>query len=313
MIKSIKVRKTLVWSLKLILFVGVLYFFVLQFSRLSLSQFQTIKITRVYFIFVVLILLPFNWGLELLKWKHILKVNNIHVSLKTLVYSLFSGVTTGIITPNRIGNFIGRMLFFKGKVRAQLILGTLYSNFSQFLVTVIFGAFSFLTLHSFIFESYGTSIVNTVWVISFISIVFYFLVPFISFPQLKILNKKWNVLNHFQKYSKKLVFPLFIYSSMRYLVFTFQFLLMLMAFGEEPSFNLYTGIFMLYFISTLTPSLIFGKLIVRETVGLVILSFFIDNDAVIVVSSLLLWFVNLGVPSLIGLFFIIRKKSLVNG
>src|SRR5690554_8019343 len=215
--KNIKVQKTFVWTLKGILFIGVSYFFIQQLLKLKLSQLHDLNIESFYFFILVFFLLPLNWGIELLKWQRILKVNKIYIVSNTLIQSLFSGVTTGIITPNRICNFIGRMLFFKGKVRAQLILGTLYSNFSQFLVTVIFGAFSFLTLHSFIFESYGTSIVNTVWVISFISIVFYFLVPFISFPQLKILNKKWNVLNHFQKYSKKLVFPLFIYSSMRYL------------------------------------------------------------------------------------------------
>lgn len=310
--KNIKVRKTLVWTLKLILFIGVVYFFGQQVSRLKLSQFQSIKVEHYFCLFLVVFLLPINWGFELLKWKHILKVNKIKISLKELTHSLFSGVTTGVITPNRIGNFIGRMLFFKGKVRAYLLLGTLYSNFSQFLVTLIFGAVSFLLLHTIIFEAYGNSVVSSAILFSVLSLLFYFSVPLIPLPRMKFLNRKKNILRHFHKQSKKLVFPLLFFSVARYLVFTFQFLLMLMAFGEEPSIVLYAGIFMLYFVSTLTPSVFFGKLIVRETAGLIILSFFITNDAIIIVSSLLLWFINLGVPSLFGMFFIVRKKTFAN-
>lgn len=312
MIKNIKVRKTFVWTVKLLLFIIVLYLFVEQLSRIEFSQFQTLSLKHPMCFILVLFLLPVNWGLELLKWQRILKINKINYSLKELMYSLFSGVTTGIITPNRIGNFIGRMLFFKGKVRGQLILGTLYSNFAQFLVTLFFGAIGFLFLSQLLFDVYGTTIVNISILISLLSILFYFAVPFVPLNRIRALNRKKNILIEFQSQSKKLVFPLLTISGIRYLVFSTQFLLMLMAFGITPSFMLYAGIFMLYLVSTLTPSLLFGKLVIRETAGLIILSLFIDNSVIIVVSSLLLWFVNLGIPSLFGLVFILRKKSIAN-
>ncbi|RYM35056.1 hypothetical protein ERX46_06690 [Brumimicrobium glaciale] len=294
------------------LFIGVLYFFVQQLSRIEFNQFQSLKIENPIWFILVLFFLPLNWGLELFKWQRILKVNQISYSLKDLTHSLFSGVTTGIITPNRIGNFIGRMLFFKGKVRGQLILGTLYSNFAQFIVTLIFGGIGFLFLFDFLLSSFGNAIVSVLIVIFVLSILFYFAVPFVPLSRIKFLNKKQNILIQFQKQSIYLVFPLLTISGMRYLVFSTQFLFMLMAFGISPSFMLYAGIFLVYLVSTLTPSLLFGKLIIRETAGLIILSLFVENDAIIVISSLLLWFINLGIPSLLGLVFIIRKKTIVN-
>lgn len=302
----------MVWSLKLMLFIGVLYFFVIQISRIEWNQILSVKLNNPLYLLLLIILLPLNWGFELLKWQRILKVNQINYTLKELIYSLLSGVTTGIVTPNRIGNFIGRMLYFKGKVRGQVILGTLYSNFAQFLITIVFGLIGLFFLKEMLLESFTAHIYSILFVIALLSMLFYFMVPFIKLPGLKVINQKQNVLTHFQRISKSLVFPLFIFSGLRYLVFSFQFFLMLMAFGIEPNLMIYAGILLVYLISTLTPSLFFGKLVIRETAGLLILSLFIGNDAIIIVSSLLLWFLNVGSPSLIGLFFILRRKSYVN-
>lgn len=294
------------------LFVVVLYFFLHQLSRLKLSHFASIKLENWKYFILVLILLPFNWGFELFKWKHILKVNKIQFSFNKLIRSLLSGVTTGIITPNRLGNFIGRMLFFKGKVRGQLILGTLYSNFAQFLISLLFGFIGLLLLDELIFEALHDYVTSILFIIIMILILFYFIVPYIRLPKLKYLNKKQNILTQFQLLAKALVFPIFLLSGLRYLVFSLQYFFMLMAFGVASSFMIFAGIFLIYLISTLTPSLIFGKLVIRESAGLLVLSLFFENDAIIIVSSLLLWVINLGIPSLFGLFFILRKKSLAN-
>ncbi len=296
----------------MVLFIFVLYFFIRQISQIEFNQFKSLEVRNPICFVVVVLLLPVNWGLELLKWQSILKVNSIRFSVKELIYSLFSGVSTGIITPNRIGNFIGRMIFFKGKVRGQLILGTLYSNFAQFLVTLLFGAVAFLYFFDFEFSSFKDSGKLLLISILFLSILFYFLVPFIPLSKIRRLNRKQNILVLFQKQATKIFLPLIGLSSLRYFVFSIQFLLMLMTFGVEPSFMLYSGILTVYLVSTLTPSLLFGKLIIRETVGLLILGFVLENDSIIVASSLLLWLVNLGVPSLLGLFFILKKKTYVN-
>ena len=289
-----------------------MYFFVQQISSIELSQVQNMKLYHPLYLILVLILLPFNWGMEFIKWRKILNSNRLKFNLLVLVRSLFSGVTTGVLTPNRIGNFIGRMLFFKGKVRGQLILGTLYSNFAQFLISILFGLIGFIILEGVIFKVFEAYITSVLITISIISFLFYFSVPFIHLPNLKFLNRRQNSLIEFQGQSRGLVFPIFILSAVRYLIFSFQYLLLLMTFGVKISIDIYTAIFLVYLLSTLTPSMIFGKLVVRESAGLLILGLFIDNDVIIIFSSLLLWFINLGIPSLLGLVFILRKKTLTD-
>src|SRR5690554_1640241 len=294
------------------LFVVVLFLFVKQISQLNISQFYSLSFENPGYFILVILLLPFNWGFELLKWREILKANEIEYNLKKILSSLFSGVTTGIITPNRIGNFIGRMLFFKGKIRRQLILGTLYSNFAQFLSTITFGAISIIWFHEVLFSTYGELATYISCIILLICLTFYVVITYVSLPSLKFINKKENLLKHYQVNARQFVFPLFYLSSLRYLIFSFQFLLRLMAFGEPFSLLLLAGVFFTYLVSTLIPSFVFGKLLIRETSGLVILSFVVENEMVIIVSSLLLWLINLGIPSLIGMFFIFRKKFLLN-
>lgn len=296
----------------MVLFIGVLYFFVQQISQIDFKQFNSLDLKEPFYFFLVLFLLPVNWGLELLKWQRILKVIGIKYSIRELTHSLFSGVSTGIITPNRVGNFIGRMIFFKGKIRGQIILGTLYSNFAQFLVTIIFGTIGFLYMFGFRLSFFEDSIKLLLISVITLSLLFYFAVPFVELGRFKNLYRKQNILFRFQSHAKKLYLPLISLSSIRFIVFSFQFLFMLMSFGVEASFTLYSGILTLYLVSTLTPSILFGKLIIRETAGLLILGLIIDDDAVIVVSSLLLWLVNLGLPSLLGLIFILKKKSFAN-
>ncbi|PWH81322.1 lysylphosphatidylglycerol synthase domain-containing protein [Brumimicrobium oceani] len=308
MIKNIKVQKTLVWSLKLLLFIGVLLFFAFQIKSVEFSQFYALNFVHPISLVFVFVLLPVNWGLELLKWRRILQVNDIRFNLKKLLISLFSGIATGLITPNRIGNFIGRMVFFKGKVRGQIILGTLFSNYAQFVVTIFFGLLSFLFFDKLFFDRLGSSPLGFMIIFSSTVISFYFLLPYLPFQKVKFLRRRLNVIRQFQLKARQLNFSLLILSAIRYLIFSTQFALVLMAFGVTPSLLLYGGIFMVYLLSTLTPSLLFGKIIIRETVALFVLSFIIENEAVILVSSLVLWFINIGIPSLFGLFFILRRK-----
>jgi len=180
------------------------------------------------------------------------------------------------------------------------------------LVTLFFGVLSIIFLMDMILDAYTFSLVNISILIFFVALLFYISVPFLPLHRIKFLNRKLNILIHFQKQSKKLFLPLLTFSGLRYIVFSMQFLLMLMSFGVKPSILLYAGILMLYLVSTLTPSIFFGKLVIRETAGLIILSLFVENPALIIVSSLLLWFINLGVPSLLGLFFILKRKTLAN-
>src|SRR5690606_39721246 len=60
-----------------------------------------------------------------------------------------------------------------------------------------------------------------------------------------------------------------------------QYVLMLNVFGEDFHWNYFLYVSIIYFWSTLIPSFIWGKLFIRETVALVILSAVIPNTNII--------------------------------
>ena len=308
MIKNIKLQKSLVMALKVLLFIIVLYFFFIQVSILSWSQFESLETPHPFYFILVLVLFFVNWGLELLKWNLILKQSKVSVLFWNSFISMFSGIATGIVTPNRIGNFIGRMIFYKGKVRAQIVLGTLYSNFAQFLATLIFGIIGLSLVKQSIIVVHESKLLVYAFGIPVLSLVFYFLVPFLNLNRIKIFKSKVNVLTDFQRLAKSLCLPLLQLSSLRFLVFCLQYFLLLLTFGCLGTLELFAGITLFYLLSTIIPSLFLSKLVVRETAGLMVLSYFVENPAIIIISSLILWIINLGIPSLLGLLFILKNK-----
>lgn len=311
MLKNLKIRKTLLIVFKLTLFVLVSYFLFLQIRKIQLSDWTNVKLEHPLWLFFVVLLFFVNWGLELLKWKLILNINQIPYSVKQIYQSLIAGISTGLATPNRLGNFIGRIVYFKGKNRAQIIMGTLYGNFSQFLATLLLGVPPFLLYYAIVFPNADKSVYYFSLVLLIVSLFFYFLIPFIPIPsKIDTVYRKKNILRTFQGKSKRMTFPLITFSSLRFLAFSMQYLLLLMTFGVKLSNDLFLAVFMFYFISSVIPSFMTSKLLLRETIGLIVLGVFVDNPAVIVVSSLLLWLVNLGIPSLLGMYFVLKHKIL---
>lgn len=267
MLKDIKIRKTFILILKVLLFVVVLVLLYKQIAKLSWIQFQTLSLERPLLILPILLLFVINWGGELMKWIAILKVNKIELNKRRMIHSFFSGISTGLVTPNRLGNFIGRMIFYKGKVRGHLVLGTLYGNFAQFLVTLLFGTISAALLYNFIFSDFTVNYLYITLLILLISLVFYFSVPYLKLNRVAYFKRKQNLLQSFQLQAKEIMGPIFMLSTLRHTSFSLQYFLLLVAFGEAPMWNLLNGIFLFYLVSTVFPNLFVGKLVVRETLG----------------------------------------------
>lgn len=308
--RSLKVQKSLLWSVKILVFVFIVYHFVTRLSAITSDHISEVKLDNsVYFLFAAFLLL-LNWGLELLKWYLTVSTIGASVAIRKLIPSLLAGIATGIVTPNRLGNFIGRVVYYEYKDRALLTLGTLYGNLSQFLATVFFGVIGWVYSSNSSWEIGGREWLQyAVAALTLFAIVLYFLFPFVSIIRIKWLNRRMNTLMVFQKSARKLVFVLFVLSGVRYLVFILQFTLLLIAFGAQYSHELIYSLYILYLASTLTPNLVMGKLIVRETLGLIILAEVIGNPVIILAASLSLWGINLGLPALIGLFFFKRPKE----
>lgn len=314
MFQNLKVRKSLLWSVKILVFLLVLYIFINQITKISHEDVVTITIENYWYIVFAILLVPINWGLEFLKWFYTVKTIDPNVRTSQVTQSLLAGISTGFITPNRLGNFIGRMLYFKGRKGALLILGTLYGNLAQFIASLIFGVAGFFLIGAVVFDIENQNYYSSIaLIIGGIAAVLYVIYPLLPIEKHRWFKRYLNVLAKFRVKARKIALPLLLLSLVRYIVFVLQFCLLLIAFGASYSHGLIYGLYLHYLIVTLTPTLIFGKLVVRETIGLFVLGSFVFNPTVIIVASLFLWLINLGIPALTGLYFLLKVKYAKHG
>ena len=97
------------------------------------------------------LLVPLNWGLETQKWRELM--HRIEAIPFGLAYkAVLAGVAFSVITPNRIGEYGGRILMVKAE-KWQTVVATLVGSFSQ--IIVLMGA-GFFGLAFFLFRTINT-------------------------------------------------------------------------------------------------------------------------------------------------------------
>ena len=107
--------------------------------------------------------------------------------------------------------------------------------------------------------------------------------------------------------SKKLRFRLLALSMLRYIVFVWQFVLALMVFDVSFSAPLILWVILMFGAITLSPSLFMGKLIVRETVAITILSLIGIPIPTILLAAFTTWLLNQILPALLATMLV--KKN----
>src|SRR5215203_3970587 len=86
----------------------------------------------------VFLLMIINWGIEAFKWK--ISVQRIQqVIYFTAFKAILSGTSFSVTTPNRVGEYLGRVLYTNEGNRLKAISLTIAGSMSQLLVTLFMG------------------------------------------------------------------------------------------------------------------------------------------------------------------------------
>ena len=306
MLKTKQNRKNLFVFAKLILFAGVLFLIYLQLSHVGLEQWNDFHLERPLMVLLSILLVLPNIYLSFLKWIITLRTLNISSTQSKRMQSFFAGIVTGLVTPNMIGNFLGRFYYFERSYRIQIILFTLLSNFSQFVSTITFGWIAFLIVGGVIsIEVSDNYIVGVGLLLTFSYLCFFFIENFIlKFKKKTYFLEFKSLLKNAKSYRLKILGLSFF----RFIIFTTQFSFLLYAFGEELNFKLILGIWQVYLVTMVVPSLILGKIGVKEVIGIAILGTLGVNEFSIIFTSLIIWFVNTCLPALVG--FVVCKNKI---
>jgi len=270
----------------------------LDWNERQFDNFQLIPFT------VCFLLVPLNWYFEWLKWE--LLLNSINEQNNRNRFTAFvSGIVSSFLTPAFSGNFLGRIIYFEANKRWKLTVYSMVSNFSQFTVSMFFGAIAGIIL-LYQKESYFSELSIGFFIGATItSLLIYFFGETLASP-IKIQRVQSMILLVKKGPSRLKIIGL---SLLRYLVFVLQFSLALSAFGVHFEWINILWIALVYMAVTLTPSLFFGKIVMRESIAVSILTLAGIATFPILLASLTTWFFNLLIPTFVSVFFIKFKRT----
>ena len=285
--------------LKLGVFVALSY---LLFQKITAfpQGFQPPSNINIGLAILFLSLMPLNWLIEWLKWKTVVASKNI--SPRVRWHSFLSGMVSGVITPAYAGNFIGRMFYFDKKDRKEIILNTLVSNGAQFIISIVMGLIAFTILYIKKGSSLETLILIFILTSSFG--LYFFGDKLLSKIPLKIFKDLDMVL-----VSKTFRAKLLGLSLLRYLIFIIQFFIALIVFEALFDMTYFLWLALMFGAITATPSLFLGKIIVRETIALTVLSMAGIAGPIILLAAFSTWIINQMLPVIIATFLLKKERE----
>ena len=276
--------------------------------------------SRLYLLIFAFLLMFDNWGVESLKWKLLLsKYENI--SFVKSFMAVITGVTSSVFTPNRVGEFVGRIFFITDENKGKAILSTLVGSYSQVIVTISLGSVALFfsePIYNFGFSldwiNLGFALLSIVLIVLFlkISIISNLLIRFSRFKKIN------DVLDSLNLYSTGDLLKVLMLSLLRYSVFAIQFVLIVYFFNIEISFvNILLGLAQFYLVLMIIPTISLAEVGVRAMIAAEVFSQYITDAnesyfALITLSISILWLINIVVPAILGsvlMFFSSRNSE----
>lgn len=279
--------------------------------KLSFSSWKNIIL-----MVLALLLMPLNLSFEALKWKKsLLPVES--VTFKRAYISVFTGITAGMLFPNRTGDFLGRIFILEKGNRIKAAMLTFVGYIAQMIVTVSLGCVAWLFFTEG--NAFWYTMVISLIIIS-IALLFYFNIGFLVYLN-RIIPRKWRdrtrkYMDIFNSFSRRDLLQILLLAVAKYAVYSFQFVLLLWAFEVPLSYlNAMVPIMMTYLLMMVIPFITITEIAVRGGVcisvfdkWLTILGIGSSYSMMVFSASTMLWLYNLAIPAIIGLFFIRKLK-----
>lgn len=267
---------------------------------------------QLYFI-VVIALMIFNWTIEAIKWRFAMRRLE-ELSLWKSLEAIFSGITVSFFTPNRIGEYAGRVFILQKADRIEATLATVIENFSQLIVTLVFGAVAsvvYLNLYLNVPDHIEIAIMVLLITVATGSLFLFFNIAIVEsvFKKLR-LPEKWNkYFKVFSIYPNRDLLYLLVLAMFRYLVFSGQFYILLDIFGVQLAYpTALMFISVTYLVMSVVPTFALTELGVRGAIATYFFAAVTNNLTGVVNASFSLWLINLAFPALLGIFFVFEFK-----
>jgi uncharacterized membrane protein YbhN (UPF0104 family) len=261
-----------------------------------------------------------NWGIEARKWQ--LSLRHLHhISFWRSFRAVFTGTTMAFFTPNRIGEYFGRILYIPDGKRFQAVSLTIVCSMAQLLITLCCGAIGLFFLHAHL-ESQSTHSASVLFWLrlvlwgaiagSILLMLFYFKISWLvrGLERLSLPAKFLKYVQLLEEFNATVLLRILSLSGIRYIVFLLQYYLLFEAFGVSISvWHTVLSVSVMFVVLAIAPTVAFlTDLGIRAKAGIELVQFFSTNVAGILATTLGIWLINLVIPSLIGSLLILGIK-----
>jgi hypothetical protein len=311
-LNSHKSKQFLVVLIKLSIVVGAFYVVYNKLAsngELKLHEFITLlhknelfSVKNVLFLIILTIL---NWFFEILKWKNLVS-SVTSISLKNASEQSLGALTASLLTPNRVGEYGAKAIYYQKSLRKKIMLLNLIGNMLQMSTTIIFGSIGllcFVIRYSLELNVVKLSIFFLI-VISILSTVIYLFRK----NQFKIKGFSLERIQDFVLgISFRVKMKAFLFSAIRYLIFSFQFYVFLQIFDVNIDyFTAMMVITTMYLLSSIVPSIFIFDVVIKGSVAVYLFSMLGVHDLTVLCIVTLMWLMNFVIPSVFGSYYVLN-------
>lgn len=318
-----KIRKFAETAIKILIVLAgcwILYVKIIKNQDLT-EMWESVKTSfsstkNVLLMALAFILMPLNMALETRKWqKSIQPVER--VPFWKAYTAIFTGITAGMMFPNRTGDFLGRIFILEKGNRLKAAMLTFVGNIAQMLVTVSLGCIAWIF---FTHEKYYWYVLILSLIIIVLGYLLYFNIHILKHLQ-RLIPKKWRpraekYMEIFGSYSKKDLAVILLIAFAKYAVYSLQFVILIWAFDVPLNYlEAMVPIMLTYLLMTVIPFITITEIAVRGSVCIYVFEAWLTRlgisaafSMMVFSASTMLWLYNLAIPAIIGLFFIRKLK-----
>lgn len=265
-----------------------------------------------------------NWAIEARKWQLALR-HVTYISFTCAYKATFSGTTLAFFTPNRTGEYLGRMVHLEEDKRVASIPLTIVCSIAQLLITLGAGCIGLIYLkrlpelftgHSKVIFWINVLFFTTMAVLIVLTL-FYFRVSR-SVNWLVRIIKAGKLKRHLEvldQVNATILLRILSLSGIRFFIFILQYYLLFRVFGVDVEWwQAFWSISVVFLVIAMVPSLgMLTELGIRWQASIQLLQLFSTNVAGIFATSLAVWMINLVIPAFAGSLLLMGLKIFRNG
>jgi hypothetical protein len=257
---------------------------------------------------LVFVLMLVNWLLEAMKWQHVTR-QLINLSYWQAIECVFCGLSWAIFTPNRLGEYGGRVMFLPPRKRIQGAFAMAVGSFGQNVITNVLGTVAilwfvvaFLNFNVWIYI--GIFLLGAIYIALFLTCYFHMQWLVFVFDRIPLLKKYHRFFKVMGEYKFMELLDIMLFCVCRFCAFSCQYYILIHLFIPQlPAYEILFMTFIVFFIQSALPSLDLVDVAVRSITAVTVFGYVTNQQVAVVAVFSAIWFINLIIPAILGSVF----------